>query len=170
MNHSIYLCDLNQVGLKDLNEVGGKNASLGEMLQNLSSLGINIPNGFVITVAAYREFIRYNNLDESIRSIINSIDFDDIESLRRGGLQARQLIKNSKFPKDLSEAIINKYHELSATYGQDKRQRHPTTDNRQPLPYPIPGNQGRPIPSRKGQGTAARINKSAITYKIAAFL
>lgn len=119
MNHSIYLCDLNQVGLKDLNEVGGKNASLGEMLQNLSSLGINIPNGFVITVAAYREFIRYNNLDESIRSIVNSIDFDDIESLRRGGLQARQLLKNSKFPKDLSEAIINKYHELSATYGQD---------------------------------------------------
>jgi pyruvate,water dikinase len=119
MNTSAYLADLKAVGLKDLNEVGGKNASLGEMLQNLTALGIQIPDGFVITVAAYREFIRYNNLDDSIRNIISQINFEDIESLRRGGLQARQLLKNAKFPRELSKAIIAKYHELSATYGQD---------------------------------------------------
>ena len=79
----------------------------------------SIPNGFVITVAAYREFIRFNNLDENIRSVISQINFDDIESLRRGGIQARQLLKNAKFPKELSEEIIEKYHELSASYGQD---------------------------------------------------
>jgi pyruvate, water dikinase len=119
MNTSVYLTDLNKVGLSDIELVGGKNASLGEMLQNLTSLGIQIPNGFVITVAAYREFIRYNNLDEAIRNIINQIKLDDIESLRRGGLQARQLLKNAKFPRELSDAIIEKYYELSKNYDQD---------------------------------------------------
>lgn len=119
MGSSMYLADLDKVGLTDIEQVGGKNASLGEMLQNLSQLGIQIPNGFVITVAAYREFIRFNNLDESIRTIINNIKLNDIESLRRGGLQARQLLKNAKFSKELSEAIINKYYELSKLYDQD---------------------------------------------------
>jgi len=119
MKKSVYLADLDKVGLADIERVGGKNASLGEMLQNLTSLGIQIPNGFVITVAAYREFIRYNNLDEAIRNIINQIKLDDIESLRRGGLQARQLLKNAKFPRELSDAIIEKYYELSNTYDQD---------------------------------------------------
>lgn len=119
MNPSVYLADLDKVGINDIDQVGGKNASLGEMLQNLGQLGIKIPGGFVITVAAYREFIRYNNLDEAIHNIINSIKLDDIESLRRGGLQARQLLKNAKFPRELSDAIIEKYYELSKTYGQD---------------------------------------------------
>ena len=119
MNKTDYLADLHKVGLSDIEEVGGKNASLGEMLQNLTQLGIQIPGGFVITVAAYREFIRFNNLDDEIHSIINAIILDDIESLRRGGLQARQLLKNARFPKELSEAIINKYYELSKQYDQD---------------------------------------------------
>ncbi len=119
MNTSLYITDLHKVGMKDIDQVGGKNASLGEMLQNLTPLGIQIPGGFVVTVAAYREFIRYNNLDDQIRKIINDIRLDDIESLRRGGLQARQLLKNAKFPRELSDAIIEKYYELSRTYDQD---------------------------------------------------
>ncbi|MEP6676728.1 MAG: phosphoenolpyruvate synthase [Ferruginibacter sp.] len=119
MNTSSYLADLHAVGLKDIDTVGGKNASLGEMLQNLTQLGIQIPGGFIITVAAYREFIRYNNLDEGIHRVINQINFNEIESLRRGGLQARQLLKNSKFPPELSKAIIDKYYELSKNYDQD---------------------------------------------------
>ncbi len=119
MNTSLYITDLHKVGMKDIDQVGGKNASLGEMLQNLGQLGIQIPGGFVVTVAAYREFIRYNNLDEQIRKIINDIKLDDIESLRRGGLQARQLLKNAKFPRELSDAIIEKYYELSRGYDQD---------------------------------------------------
>jgi pyruvate,water dikinase len=116
---NIYIADLDKVGMQDLERVGGKNASLGEMLQHLSPLGIQIPNGFVITVAAYREFIRFNNLDDAIHNIINNIKLDDIESLRRGGLQARQLLKNAKFPPELSEAFIDKYYELSKNYGQE---------------------------------------------------
>src|SRR5258705_3789542 len=114
-----FILPLDKVGINDIDRVGGKNASLGEMLQNLTSLGIQIPNGFVITVAAYREFIRYNNLDEAIRNVINQIKLDDIESLRRGGLQARQLLKNARFPRELSDEIIAKYYELSGTYDQE---------------------------------------------------
>ncbi len=118
MDSSIYIADLHKVGLNDIEQVGGKNASLGEMLQNLTELGIQIPGGFVVTVAAYREFIRYNKLDEEIRKVINEIKLDDIESLRRGGLLARQLLKNARFPKELSDAIIEKYNELSKNYDQ----------------------------------------------------
>jgi len=119
MNSSVYLTDLHKVGMNDIEQVGGKNASLGEMLQNLTQLGIQIPGGFVVTVAAYREFIKYNKLDDEIRQIINDIKLDDIESLRRGGLLARQLLKNAKFPRHLSDAIIEKYYELSKVYDQD---------------------------------------------------
>src|SRR5258705_1609704 len=121
MSTTSYLLNLDEVGLNDLDMVGGKNASLGEMLQNLTNLGINIPGGFVITVNAYREFLRHNNLEEKIKEIINGIiDYNDIESLRRGGLQVRTLLKNSKFPKELSEAIIEKYYELSKKYNQEQ--------------------------------------------------
>ncbi|MBX2935446.1 MAG: phosphoenolpyruvate synthase [Ferruginibacter sp.] len=119
MTAETYLADLHKVGMKDIDQVGGKNASLGEMLQNLSGLGIKIPGGFVVTVAAYREFIKYNKLDDQIRKIINGIKLDDIESLRRGGLQARQLLKNAKFPRNLSDAIIERYYELSQEYDQE---------------------------------------------------
>ncbi|MBS1730925.1 MAG: phosphoenolpyruvate synthase [Bacteroidetes bacterium] len=116
---STYILPLDQVGINDIDRVGGKNASLGEMLQNLSSLGIRIPNGFVITVAAYKKFIEFNGLEDTIKKIINAIDYQNIESLRRGGLQVRQLLKNSHFPKDLSEMIIDAYTGLSGNYQQD---------------------------------------------------
>lgn len=120
MTNKKFLLNLDEVGLHDLDMVGGKNASLGEMLQNLTSLGINIPGGFVITVDAYREFLQHNNLEKTIRDIVNAIDYKDIESLRRGGLQVRTLLKNSKFPKELSENIIAKYYELSKRYEQEQ--------------------------------------------------
>ncbi len=118
MPDQIFTLPLNQVGINDVETVGGKNASLGEMIQHLSSLGINIPNGFVITVGAYREFLRFNNLDASIRQMIGGIDFNNIESLRRGGLQIRQLLRNSKFPPEISSQIIKQYYKLSGDYEQ----------------------------------------------------
>lgn len=119
MDSPSFILDLHKAGIKDIEQVGGKNASLGEMLQNLTQLGIKIPGGFIITVDAYREFIKYNKLDKQIQKIINAINFDEIESLRRGGLGTRQLLKNAKFPKELSQEIINKYYELSKIYNQD---------------------------------------------------
>src|ERR1700722_6020442 len=114
-----FILNLNEVGHTDLSVVGGKNASLGEMLQHLTGLGINIPAGFVLTVAAYKEFIEYNKLDKTIKDIINGIELDNIESLRRGGLQVRQLIKNGKFPEKIEKQIIEAYAVLSRTYDQE---------------------------------------------------
>ena len=114
-----YILELSQVGINDIDTVGGKNASLGEMIQNLTSLGINIPNGFVVTVAAYRKFLEYNNLEGTISHIINSVDYDNIESLRRGGQQVRLLLENGRFPKEMSEVIIKAYEKLSSDYNQE---------------------------------------------------
>lgn len=110
---------LNQVGIRDIELVGGKNASLGEMIQNLTKLGVNIPGGFVITVHAYQEFIHHNNLDEKIRSFVKQIDYTSVESLRRAGLQIRNLIRNGRFPSALSQEIIDCYYELSKKYDQE---------------------------------------------------
>ena len=113
------IVQLHQVGMKDIDLVGGKNASLGEMIQNLTKLGVSIPGGFVITVNAYQEFIQHNNLDEKIRALVNQIDYASVESLRRAGLQIRNTIRNGRFPSALSQEIINCYHELSKKYEQE---------------------------------------------------
>jgi pyruvate, water dikinase len=110
---------LDQVGMKDIDLVGGKNASLGEMLQNLTKLGVSIPGGFVITVNAYQEFIRHNNLDEKIRALVKQIDYKSVESLRRSGLQIRNVIRNGRFPSHLSQEIIDCYYDLSKRYDQE---------------------------------------------------
>ncbi len=104
---------LEQVGLKDLALVGGKSASLGEMLRNLSSLSIAVPDGFAVTTEVYWEFIRANHLLDYIHTTLNSINHDDLESLRRGGLRIRQAIRNARFPHQLSAEIIECYELLS---------------------------------------------------------
>lgn len=114
-----YILPLGKVGIEDINLVGGKNASLGEMLQNLTKIGIKIPDGFVITTHAYNEFIRHNNLIEKIQELVREIDYSQVESLRRAGLNVRNLIRNARFPSHLSQQIIDAYAALSAQYDQD---------------------------------------------------
>lgn len=119
MTNTNHILPLRQVGISDIELVGGKNASLGEMLQHLTKLGIQIPDGFVITVQAYRKFIKAGGLDSAIRDLVQGIDHDSVESLRRAGLQIRQMIRNTKFPEGLSAEIIEAYYALSKNYGQD---------------------------------------------------
>ncbi len=114
-----YTLPLKNVGIYDIPLVGGKNASLGEMLQNLSDLGVTIPDGFVVTVNAYYTFLKHNALDESIKATVDAIDYDNIESLRRGGMQIRQSFLNGKFPDEMRKEITNCYLGLSAQYGQE---------------------------------------------------
>lgn len=108
---------LNEVNLTNIDLVGGKNASLGEMIQHLIPRGVNVPMGFVITVNAYNQFIEFNNLEDDIKKLINACDVNDMEQLARTGLAVRQLITNATFPKELGDEIIQKYQELSAKYG-----------------------------------------------------
>ncbi|MBX3239192.1 MAG: phosphoenolpyruvate synthase [Chitinophagaceae bacterium] len=119
MGQKNFTLNLSEVGINDIDKVGGKNASLGEMLKNLTSLGIRIPSGFVITVDTYREFIRFNNLEGTISHIITTIDYNQLESLRRGGAQIRLLIRNGRFPKGMSESVIAAYEKMSQEYGQE---------------------------------------------------
>jgi len=114
-----YILDLAKVKLSDLNLVGGKNASLGEMIQNLSKLGINIPGGFALTVEAYWEFINHNKLDKKIRRLIKKMKKDDLISLKKTGLEIRQLIRNGKWPRQVKEEIRNSYTLLSQKFGSD---------------------------------------------------
>lgn len=114
-----YIINLKEVSLKDINLVGGKNASLGEMIQNIESMGIKVPNGFAITTKAYHDFIKFNNLDDKIIDLVSNLDENNLSELRRVGAEVRQLIRNGKFPEDLQTEIRDKYKLLSETYGQD---------------------------------------------------
>lgn len=114
-----YTLPLKNVGIKDLPLVGGKNASLGEMIQNLTALGVNIPDGFVVTVDAYYAYIKHNMLDQKIKDIVDAIDYESIESLRRGGMEIRQSFLNGKFPKKMIAEIEEFYVLLSRQYGQE---------------------------------------------------
>lgn len=119
MAHSPYLKWLHEVELSDIPTVGGKNASLGEMIQNLGKLGVQVPGGFVVTVASYEAFIAHNELDQKIRDIVAKLDVDDVENIRRTGLAVRTLIKNGKFPEEIWKGILQRYDEMSQQYGQE---------------------------------------------------
>ena len=114
-----YIINLKEVSLKDINLVGGKNASLGEMIQNIEAIGIKVPNGFAITTNAYHDFIKYNNLDQKIIDLVSGLDDSNLSELRKVGADVRQLIRNGKFPEELQNEIREKYQELSESYGQN---------------------------------------------------
>lgn len=107
---------LSEVRLDMIDLVGGKNASLGEMIGNLTDRGINVPDGFVVTVDAYDEYMKVNNLPERIRSLIENLEVDDLVQLRKTGTQIRQLILDGNFPDELRRAIEERYTELSQQY------------------------------------------------------
>ncbi|QWK19144.1 MAG: pyruvate, water dikinase [Hydrogenobacter thermophilus] len=111
-----YLVWLDEVSIEDIPLVGGKNASLGEMIKNLSQLGINIPYGFVVTSEAYYEFVRYNQLEEEIKSILKGLNTSNVEDLARRGHQIRELIRGGEFPKEVEDLIKEYYSKLSERY------------------------------------------------------
>jgi len=111
---------LNEVGMEDVELVGGKNASLGEMIKGLSPIGIKIPMGYVVTADAYRYFIDYNNLKEKIRETLKGLDPNDVFDLQQRGLTIREMIKGGQFPEDLRKDILDYYSKLSEMYGQHR--------------------------------------------------
>ena len=107
-----------QTGIEDVPLVGGKNASLGEMYQHLTKRGVNIPNGFSITATAYRQFIRYNKLEQEIKDILKDLDTSNIHNLFTKGHKIRDLIRNAKFPEDIEHEIRYSYKKLCRQYGE----------------------------------------------------
>lgn len=112
-----YIKKFSQITIDDIPLVGGKNASLGEMISNLTDLGITIPQGFAITADAYWLFIEHNKLEQPLRAALAPVkDPDDIAVVQRAGKQARNLIKAGTIPSDLADEITKSYHDLAAMY------------------------------------------------------
>ncbi|MCF7820689.1 MAG: phosphoenolpyruvate synthase [Candidatus Pacebacteria bacterium] len=107
----------NELTIKNVPEVGGKNASLGEMYQKLTKQGINIPNGFATTASAYNYFLQQSGLKEKIQQVLSDLNTHDVEQLMKKGAQVRKLILNTPMPKDFSEAIVKAYYKLSKESG-----------------------------------------------------
>jgi len=108
-----------QVGLNDIGLVGGKNASLGELIRQLTPKGINVPQGFAITAHAYRYFISSAGLEPQLRELLTDLDVENGPLLRERAAKVRSLILNTKFPKDIEMAIAVAYQRLGELYGKD---------------------------------------------------
>lgn len=111
----MYTIPFSQINLTHLLQVGGKNASLGEMFNKLHSLGIEIPDGFAITVGSYREFLSHNKLTETLWQLLNTIDSSSLSTLPQVALRCRTLVGNAVFPDDVKNEIIKGYRLLSGS-------------------------------------------------------
>ncbi|MFQ4142882.1 phosphoenolpyruvate synthase [Chlorogloeopsis sp. ULAP02] len=110
---------LSEVGIADISFVGGKNASLGEMIQQLKPKGVKVPNGFATTAYAYRYFIEVAGIEAKLREICADLDVEDVNNLRQRGKQARYLMLQTSFPEELQQAIAQAYQNLCQQYGAD---------------------------------------------------
>src|SRR3989338_11520344 len=102
-----------ELGIKDVPSVGGKNASLGEMYNNLLSKGVNLANGFATTSEAYFYFLEKTGLTSQIATILKDFDYHNLQALAKKGKQVRQLILAATLPEDLQDDIVAAYKELS---------------------------------------------------------
>ncbi len=100
------------LGMTDVPEVGGKNASLGEMIQSLSASGVRVPGGFATTADAYREFINSNDLESRIETILKTLDVDDVRALSRAGKQIRQWVMEAPLGESLEMEVREAYTTL----------------------------------------------------------
>lgn len=112
-----YVLWFNELGIEDVPLVGGKNASLGEMYRNLTPKGVNVPNGFAITAAAYRHVLREAGIQEHIKEILSDLDTHDMENLADRGHRVRDLIRKSELPPDLTAEIVDAYAKMCDEYG-----------------------------------------------------
>ncbi len=101
--------------MSDVPRVGGKNASLGELISGLSSAGIRVPDGFATTADAYRAFIVHENLDRDIGAILDSLDVDNLADLREAGATIRGLVMNHPLPADLERSVREAYDTLGGS-------------------------------------------------------
>ncbi|MBA3900761.1 MAG: phosphoenolpyruvate synthase [Bacteroidetes bacterium] len=114
---SIYIKFFSEINNRDTAEVGGKNASLGEMISKLGPKGIRIPAGFATTAQAYWDFLEHNGLRKKISDLMDKLDKKEFTNLNHLGKQARDLILKGNFPGQLAESIKNAYHELEQRAG-----------------------------------------------------
>jgi len=108
-----YIIKLAELGMNDVETVGGKNASLGEMISNLSNLGVEVPGGFATTAAAYRAFLAADGLDQRISAALDNLDVDNIDALTAAGQSIRSWILDTPLPATLRQQIETAWDEMS---------------------------------------------------------
>ncbi|MBU1424091.1 MAG: phosphoenolpyruvate synthase [Gammaproteobacteria bacterium] len=108
-----YVIPFQSLGLTDIPEVGGKNASLGEMISSLSSSGVHVPGGFATTAQAYRDFLAHDGLDKRIEQALETLDVEDVTALAEAGRAIRSWIVEAPLPKRLEDEIRSHYEKLS---------------------------------------------------------
>ena len=119
MATSKHILFFNQISITDIAKVGGKNASLGEMYNQLNPIGINIPNGFAITAGGYRLFCESNYLEKPLEDLLFSLDKKEYSNLSTIGQKARNLILSATIPEEIRNEITTAYNELSKLCGAD---------------------------------------------------
>jgi len=110
---------LDKLGMHDVDRVGGKNASLGEMISNLSALGVRVPGGFATTANAYRRFLRHGGLSERINAKLADLDINDVVALAEAGAEIRAWVIDTPFPDELLRAITESWKLMEAEGGSD---------------------------------------------------
>ena len=109
-----YVVSLDKLGNHDVERVGGKNASLGEMISNLAGAGVSVPGGFATTAQAYRDFMELSGLNEQIHALLDALDVDDVNALAKAGAQIRGWVMDAEFPPQLDADIRAAFTEMSA--------------------------------------------------------
>lgn len=108
-----------ELSIKDVGLVGGKNASLGDMYSHLKDKGVDVPNGFAITSEAYKFFIKEEGLEEKIQNILAGLKKDDLESLKKAGEEIRNLILSAQLPSSLTQEIEKAYQKMCELYEEN---------------------------------------------------
>jgi pyruvate,water dikinase len=109
-----YIIPFERLKNRDVEVVGGKNASIGEMISGLASLGVSVPGGFATTAQAYRDFLAQGGLDERIRKVLATLDVDDVERLAAVGKQIRGWMLETPFPARLNEEVLAAYRKMGS--------------------------------------------------------
>uniref|UniRef100_UPI0040470B1E phosphoenolpyruvate synthase n=1 Tax=Rheinheimera sp. TaxID=1869214 RepID=UPI0040470B1E len=107
------------LGMHDVNRVGGKNASLGEMISNLANAGVQVPGGFATTAYAFNQFLEQSGVNERIYQLLDGLDVDDVTALAKAGAQIRQWVIDTPFQPELEQAIREAYQQLHPDAAQD---------------------------------------------------
>lgn len=166
---------LEEVGNADVAVVGGKNASLGEMINNLSTTGVNVPGGFATTAEAYREFLAENKIDEKISQRLQNLDVNDVTALAEAGNEIRRWIIDAPLGQRLQDEISSAYHKMEELHGSNVAVAVRSSATAEDLPEASFAGQQETYLSIRGVGNvlnavrhvfASLFNNRAIAYRV----
>ncbi len=116
---NVYIAPLENLGMGDVGTVGGKNASLGEMISNLAGAGVSVPGGYATTAQAYWDFLKHNDIREKIQDRLAKLDVSDVNALAAAGKEIRQMVIDAPFQPELEQSIRDAYASMQLDTGAD---------------------------------------------------